>query len=61
MNDRRNWKCFIGMHQFNQLDEPKVVDVYDPVVSMHIPVNQKVVYTMKCEFCGKITSKKVKL
>lgn len=54
MEDRRNWKCFIGMHQMEEFSKPELVNVFDLGLSTTRPVKIKKIFIMKCAFCGKI-------
>lgn len=60
MDDRRNWKCFIGMHQYSEYRKPHRTKVFNDSTSTR-PVKQYVIYTLKCDFCGKIISETVYL
>ena len=61
MDDRRNWKCLIGMHQLIQVGQPETIKSFDYEMSKTIPSRIIKIYVMKCEFCGKIVSERIEL
>lgn len=61
MDDRRNWKCLFGMHQFSQYSRPETMQVFNGESSSIRPVKVFITHTLKCDFCGKIISTRVNL
>jgi len=59
MVDRRDWKCFIGIHQLIQIGEPREVAIYNS--GKLNPYKKRLTYILQCEICGKISSSKVML
>lgn len=51
MDDRRNWKCFIGMHQFSEHGRPRVDGI----------LYKSETHVLKCDFCGKLKVVKFEL
>lgn len=44
--DKRNWKCLFGMHQFSIIKERDLVTDYDEIKGR--------IYYLQCNFCGTI-------
>ncbi|AIB07010.1 hypothetical protein CPT_Solent_014 [Salmonella phage Solent] len=51
MTATRNWKCFIGMHQWDIFDRQKI-EAYRPGEVR--PYRIYTVYHQKCVHCGKL-------
>ena len=56
MEDKRNLKCFFGLHQFVRIKEQKSNLFYEGDT---LPSRVTVTYISECKFCGKISSKVV--
>lgn len=60
MDDRRSWKCLLGMHQYSEYQKPRMTSVFSDCTSKR-PVKRYVTHTLKCDFCGRIISERVDL
>lgn len=56
MEDKRNLKCFFGLHQFVRIKEEKTNTFHGNNTP---PTYTTVTYISECKFCGKIISKVV--
>lgn len=56
--DKRNWKCFFGMHQYEIIREKKTLTYL--LETDNIPSEIINTFTLQCIFCGKISREKIK-
>ncbi|TDX14620.1 hypothetical protein EDF88_3937 [Buttiauxella sp. BIGb0552] len=55
MKDTRNWKCFFGMHQWQQLNVIRR-EYYEGHSSGKLPYKITNKHTLKCCHCGELKS-----
>lgn len=55
--DKRNLKCFFGMHQWEIFKEDRRREFWSE--SDKVPRRIFTKYTMKCEFCGELRERNI--
>ncbi|AJJ64724.1 hypothetical protein AT01_1339 [Yersinia aldovae 670-83] len=56
-NDTRNWRCFIGMHQW--LEHSHRVHSEFAKERDKLPTRIYTIYTLKCVHCGEMTVRRI--
>ena len=57
--DKRNWKCFLGMHQYSILEKRTTRDFTYSTSDLPSSIQLNIISV--CDFCGKIQHEKVYL
>lgn len=52
IEDKRNWKCFIGFHQYTIIETAKLYDNFENLIDK--------IYYQQCDFCGKVKKRSLR-